>query len=322
MHYLVLNLLELVFQKQSFLCKSAFIGGVKNFLFEWKLRFDQIPSNESHPFLKFLENMVQELSIDVWNKCFPSSLHSVPPRFLSNLHLAVAKLQKSVLIGFENLYFFKRLSVTEINNSVFAAILSDIQNCTSLISQQPRQFGLHLTNEAWKQNLRFRLGLYPSGLLDNSVCICNEKPSANFRHIVGCTKFLQYRSVLNNAVRDVTYEMFKCYNFSCKVEPLLKHYSDNNLFNSRRGDLIAPFVDSSQVVDFTTVDPFASIYRDDVLVSSNGHLNKAEVRKRDKYAEILNDSNRNLLLEVYVCSFCLLELWQHWSVCLEFSQCC
>ncbi|KAL0208682.1 hypothetical protein P9112_011269 [Eukaryota sp. TZLM1-RC] len=88
--------------------------------------------------------------------------------------------------------------------------------------------------------------------------------------------------------------MFNCYNFNCKVEPLLKPYSDNNLFDSRQGDLIAPFVDSSQVVDdFTTVDPFASIYRDDVLVSSNGHLNKAEVRKRDKYTAILNDLNNN-----------------------------
>ncbi|KAL0209186.1 hypothetical protein P9112_011773 [Eukaryota sp. TZLM1-RC] len=89
--------------------------------------------------------------------------------------------------------------------------------------------------------------------------------------------------------------MFKCYNFSCKVEPLLKHYSDNNLFNSRRGDLIASFVDSSQVVvDFTTVDPVASIYRDDVVVSSNVHLNNSKVRKRDKYAELLTDLNRNL----------------------------
>ncbi|KAL0211243.1 hypothetical protein P9112_009541 [Eukaryota sp. TZLM1-RC] len=89
--------------------------------------------------------------------------------------------------------------------------------------------------------------------------------------------------------------MFKCYNFSCKVEPLLKHYGDNNLFNSRRGDLIAPFVDSSQVVvDFTTVDPFAFIYRNDVVLSTNGHLNKAEDRKRDKYTERLNDLNMNL----------------------------
>ncbi|KAL0218920.1 hypothetical protein P9112_004573 [Eukaryota sp. TZLM1-RC] len=283
------------FSKAEYLCKIAFIGGMKKFLFEWKLRFDHITLNESHLLLISLEHMVQELPVDVWNKCFPSSLPSVPSRSFTNLHLAVVKLQKSVLIGFEDLDFSERLSVTKINNLVFAAFLSDIQNCTSLISQQPRPFGLHLTNEAWKQNMRLRLGLYPSGLLDNSVCICNEKPTTNFRHIVSCKKFLQYRSVLHNAVRDVTYKMFKCYNFSCKVEPLLKHHSDNNLFNSRRGDLIAPFVDSSQVVvDFTTVDPFAFIYRDDVLLSANGHLNKAEDRKRHKYTEILNDLNKSL----------------------------
>ncbi|KAL0213913.1 hypothetical protein P9112_006097 [Eukaryota sp. TZLM1-RC] len=229
---------------------------MKNFLFEWKLRFDHIPLNESHPLLISLEKMVQELPVDIWNRSFPSSLPAVPSRSFTNLHLAVVKLQKSVLIGFEDLDFSKRLSVTKINNPVFAAFLSDIQNCTSLISQQPRPFGLHLTNEAWKQNMRLRLGMYPSGLLDNSNCICNKNLLPIFVIL----------SVLHNAVRDVTYEMFKCYNFSCKVEPLLKHYSDDNLFNSRRGDLIAPFVDSSQVVvDFTTVDPFALVYRDDVF---------------------------------------------------------
>ncbi|KAL0205118.1 hypothetical protein P9112_000425 [Eukaryota sp. TZLM1-RC] len=118
--------------------------------------------------------MVQELPVDIWNRSFPSSLPAVPSRSFTNLHLAVVKLQKSVLIGFEDLDFSKRLSVTKINNPVFAAFLADIQNCTSLISQQPRPFGLHLTNEAWKQNMRLRLGMYPSGLLDNSYCICNK----------------------------------------------------------------------------------------------------------------------------------------------------
>ncbi|KAL0208396.1 hypothetical protein P9112_010983 [Eukaryota sp. TZLM1-RC] len=169
MHFLVLNLVELIFQKQS-----AFIGNMKNFLFEWKRRFDHIPLNESHPLLILLENMVQELPVDGWNKCFPSILPSVPSRSFTNLHLAVVNLQKSVLIGFKNPDFSKQLGVTKINNPVFAAFLSDIQNCTSLISQQPRPFGLHLTNEAWKQNLRLRLGLYPSGLLDNSYCICKK----------------------------------------------------------------------------------------------------------------------------------------------------
>ncbi|KAL0206012.1 hypothetical protein P9112_001319 [Eukaryota sp. TZLM1-RC] len=204
--------------------------------------------------------MVQELPVDFWNRSFPSSLPAVPSRSFTNLHLAVVKLQKSVLIVFEDLDFSKRLSVTKINNPVFAAFVSDIQNCTSLISQQPRPFGLHLTNEAWKQNMLLRLGM----------------------------------SVLHNAVSDVAYEMFKCYNFSCKVKPLLKHYSDNYLFNSCRGDLIAPFLESSHVVvDFTTVETFAFIYRDDVLPSANGHLNKAEDRKKNKYTETLNDLNKN-----------------------------
>ncbi|KAL0209950.1 hypothetical protein P9112_010034 [Eukaryota sp. TZLM1-RC] len=252
--------------------------------------------------------MVQELPIDVWNKCFTSSLLSVPSRFLSNLHRAVVKLQKSVLIGFEDLDFSKRFSVTKINNPVFAAFLSDIQNCTSLISQQPRPFGLHLTNEAWKQNMRLKSGVHRSGILDNSVCMCNEKPTVNSRHTVSCKKFLQYRSALHNAVRDVTYEMSKCYNFSCKIEPLLKHYSDNNLFNSRRGDLIAPFVDSSQVVvDFTTVDSFAFIYRDDILKiglllscnevefdSTNEELDTPHSPNSAQYVEPQNRLNVNL----------------------------
>ncbi|KAL0207651.1 hypothetical protein P9112_012279 [Eukaryota sp. TZLM1-RC] len=179
------------FSKAEYLCKSAFIGGMKYFLFEWNLRFDHIPLNESHPLLISLEKMVQELPVDIWNRSFPSSLPAVPSRSFTNLHLAVVKLQKSVLIGFEDLDFSKRLSVTKINNPVFAAFLSDIKNCTSLIFQQPRPFGLHLTNEAWKQNMRLRLGMYPSGLLDNLYCICNKKPTANFRHIVSCQKFLQ-----------------------------------------------------------------------------------------------------------------------------------
>ncbi|KAL0242552.1 hypothetical protein GEMRC1_005115 [Eukaryota sp. GEM-RC1] len=89
--------------------------------------------------------------------------------------------------------------------------------------------------------------------------------------------------------------MFKSYNYSCKIEPLLKHYSDNNVFDSRRGDLIAPFLDSSQVVvDFTTVDPFAKVYQDSILNDSNGHLEKAEHRKCSNYAAALQKLNENL----------------------------
>ncbi|KAL0235937.1 hypothetical protein GEMRC1_002519 [Eukaryota sp. GEM-RC1] len=143
--------------------------------------------------------------------------------------------------------------------------------------------------------MRLRLGLFPSGLLNNSICVCDYRATATFRHVVSCKKFLQFRSVLHNAVRYVTYEMFKSYNYSCKIEPLLKHYSDNNVFHSRRGDLIAPFLDSSPVVvDFTTVDPFAKVYQDSILNDSNGHLEEAEQRKCSDYADALQKLNENL----------------------------
>ncbi|KAL0205992.1 hypothetical protein P9112_001299 [Eukaryota sp. TZLM1-RC] len=100
---------EVGFSKAEYLCKSAFIGGMRNFLFEWKHRFEHIPLNESNPLLISLEKMVQELPVDVWNRSFPSSLHAVPSRSFTNLHLAVVKLQKSFLIGFEDLDFLNDL---------------------------------------------------------------------------------------------------------------------------------------------------------------------------------------------------------------------
>ncbi|KAL0251831.1 hypothetical protein GEMRC1_001043 [Eukaryota sp. GEM-RC1] len=234
---------------------------MKNFLFESKLRFENIFDSVvdgSYALLSSLEKLVQGLPIEVWNKSFLKSVSSVPDRSIEFLPLAVVKLQNATLLGLEDLDFSKRLSATKIDNPVFAAFLCDIQQCSSFITQQPRPFGLHLNIDAWKQNMRLRLGLIPSSLLNNSICVCDNRSTATFCHVVSCKKFFQFRSVLYNAVRDVTYEMFKSYSYNCKIEPLLKHYSDNNVFDSRRGDLIAPFLDSSQVVvDFTTVDPFA-----------------------------------------------------------------
>ncbi|KAL0242620.1 hypothetical protein GEMRC1_005183 [Eukaryota sp. GEM-RC1] len=100
--------------------------------------------------------------------------------------------------------------------------------------------------------------------------------------------------------------MFKFYNYSCKIEPLLKHYSDNNVFDSRHGDLIASFLDSSQVVlDFTTVDPFAKVYQDSILNDSKGHLEKAEQRKCSNYADALQKLNENLYSKVLFVPFAI-----------------
>ncbi|KAL0249455.1 hypothetical protein GEMRC1_004687 [Eukaryota sp. GEM-RC1] len=89
--------------------------------------------------------------------------------------------------------------------------------------------------------------------------------------------------------------MFKSYNYSCNIEPLLRHYSDSNVFDSQRGDLIAPFLDSSQVVvDFTTDYPFAKVYKDSILNESNGHIEKAEQRKCSTCADVLKKLKQSL----------------------------
>ncbi|KAL0219647.1 hypothetical protein P9112_005300 [Eukaryota sp. TZLM1-RC] len=143
--------------------------------------------------------------------------------------------------------------------------------------------------------MRLRLGLFPSELLDNSVCCCVKRPKADFKHIVSCKKFLQFRSILHNSVRDVTYEMFRCHGVNGKIEPLLKHYSDNDIFNCRRGDLIVPFTNSSQaVVDFTTVDPCAEVYLSSVFNDQNSHLCQAEARKNQLYDEVMRNLDQNL----------------------------
>ncbi|KAL0249045.1 hypothetical protein GEMRC1_004279 [Eukaryota sp. GEM-RC1] len=65
----------------------------------------------------------------------------------------------------------------------------------------------------------------------------------------------------------------KCLNVNGKIGHLLKHYSDDNITNSRRGDFIVPYLDSCQgVIDFTTVDP----YLNSVSSATENSLSKAE----------------------------------------------
>ncbi|KAL0240925.1 hypothetical protein GEMRC1_006161 [Eukaryota sp. GEM-RC1] len=297
------------FSRAEYFCQSAYLGGLKNFLFEFRLRFSDVFSQiiaQNSVWLRPLDSVIQNLSADIWNKCFPKSISSIPDRSIEFLHLSVVKWQNCVLHGLEDLDFSKRLSVTKVNNPVFADFLLDLNNCSPFITQQPRPYGLHLNNEAWKLNMRLRLGLFPSELLANTMCCCDKRPKADFRHIVSCKKFLQFRSILHNAVRDVTYEMFKCHGFNGKIEPLLKHYSDDNITNSRRGDLIVPYLDSCQaVIDFTTVDPCAEVYLNSVSSDTENHLSKAEKRKISTYSDTMIKLNSNLYSSFKFISFAI-----------------
>ncbi|KAL0235447.1 hypothetical protein GEMRC1_002029 [Eukaryota sp. GEM-RC1] len=200
---------------------------MKNFLFEFKSRYGFLFNENlihSTPWLSSLVSVIDNLDLDIWNRGFSSHLPSIPEKSPLSLPLCVVKLQNKLLKAFENLDFENRFSVTKINNPVFAAFLNDIKNSTCLITQQPRPFGLHLSDAAWKLNMRLRL-------------------------------------VLHNAVRDVTFEMFEAHGFHAKVEPLFRKLSLDLINNSRRGDLHDPFVDSSQIIlDVTTVDPCALTY--------------------------------------------------------------
>ncbi|KAL0233188.1 hypothetical protein GEMRC1_011933 [Eukaryota sp. GEM-RC1] len=242
-----------------------------------------------------LVSVIDDLDLDIWNSCFPSHLPSIPEKSPLSLPLCVVKLQNKHLKAFENLDFENRFSITKINNPVFAAFLNDIKNSTCLITQQPRRFGLHLSDEAWKLNMRLRLGLFPAELLDSSECICSHRRIATFRHVINCPKFIQFRSVLHNAVRDVTFEMFKAHRFHAKVEPLCSKLGLDLINNSRRGDLHGPFVDSSQIIlDVTTVDPCAQTYVNGLNSKGFNHLETDEKRKIDLDSKDVAKLNQNL----------------------------
>ncbi|KAL0229471.1 hypothetical protein GEMRC1_014088 [Eukaryota sp. GEM-RC1] len=143
--------------------------------------------------------------------------------------------------------------------------------------------------------MRLCLGLIPSELLDNSECVCSNRRIATFRHVINCSKFIQFRSVLQNAVIDVTFGMFKTRGFRAKVEPIFSKLVLDLINNSRRGDLHVPFIDSSQIIlDVTTVDPCAQTYVNGSSLKGFNHLKTAESRRIDWYFKGVAKRNQNL----------------------------
>ncbi|KAL0226325.1 hypothetical protein P9112_013649 [Eukaryota sp. TZLM1-RC] len=102
------------FHKSKYLCKAAFIGGGKNFVFEFLKRF---PENQHlieccvSDYLVSLQSEIECISPHIWSKCFPADIQEIPPRSLISLKFAYAKLQKKILKVFENLDFTVRLSL-------------------------------------------------------------------------------------------------------------------------------------------------------------------------------------------------------------------
>ncbi|KAL0208478.1 hypothetical protein P9112_011065 [Eukaryota sp. TZLM1-RC] len=195
------------FHKSSYLCEAAFIGGGKNFIYEFVNRFPE----KIHPiencgssYLFSLQQEIETLSPNIWAKCFPSDIVELPSRSLLSLPLTFAKLQKKILKVLENLDYIVRLSLAKENNPVFANFSIDLEDsCSScLISQIPNIYGLLLNDHQWTTAMRMRCFLWPCSLPNDLICRC--KSVVTLSHILNCKYFITYRSIVHDSVRKLS----------------------------------------------------------------------------------------------------------------------
>ncbi|KAL0239454.1 hypothetical protein GEMRC1_009562 [Eukaryota sp. GEM-RC1] len=104
-------------------------------------------------------DLVSSLSPEMWESLFPAHLKETPLRNNSSLPSAVCKLQNKLTKEFELLDFNNRISLAKTNSPKFAAFLIDLCNSgpSVYISQIPKVFGLHLSDEAWMINMRLHM---------------------------------------------------------------------------------------------------------------------------------------------------------------------
>ncbi|KAL0246825.1 hypothetical protein GEMRC1_008031 [Eukaryota sp. GEM-RC1] len=167
------------FTSSKWWTKSAFIGGGKNFVFEFCRRY---PSQENllvstNSF--FLVNLRSELSLissDLWQTCFPADICEIPERCVTSLKYALKKLQKHLLKYFECLDVKIRLGSAKENNPAFANFLIDLKDSSSvaLINQIPQIYGLLLNDHQWTTTFRLRCFLWPSNFPNDLQCKCGE----------------------------------------------------------------------------------------------------------------------------------------------------
>ncbi|KAL0209138.1 hypothetical protein P9112_011725 [Eukaryota sp. TZLM1-RC] len=73
------------FNSSKYLTKAAFIGGGKNFVFEFSRRYpfaENLLETTNSLFLDNLREEISSLSPDLWQSCFPISIQEIPDRSL------------------------------------------------------------------------------------------------------------------------------------------------------------------------------------------------------------------------------------------------
>ncbi|KAL0206801.1 hypothetical protein P9112_012512 [Eukaryota sp. TZLM1-RC] len=271
-----------------YLCKAAFIGGGKNFIYEFLNRFPEkihLIENCGSSYLISLQQEIETLSPNIWAQCFPSDIVELPSRSLLSLPLTFAKLQKKILKVLENLDYIVRLSLAKEKNPVFANFLIDLEDsCSScLISQIPNIYGLLLNDHQWTTAMRMRCFLWPCSLPNDLIYRC--KSVVTLSHILNCKYFITYRSIVHDSVRDQLYAMCKSFNIEAFIEPLVRKLSSDQTDDSFGIDGVL------NVVDVVSVDVCKNSAAR-LVYSADSPLSNAEKKKIKKYEEPLAQLGR------------------------------
>ncbi|KAL0206147.1 hypothetical protein P9112_001454 [Eukaryota sp. TZLM1-RC] len=202
------------FNSSKYLTKAAFIGGGKNFVFEFCRRYpfaENLLETTNSLFLDNLREEISSLSPDLWQSCFPISIQEIPDRSLYSLKFALKKLQRHLLKKFESKDFIVRLSTAKKENPAFANFLIDLKDSSSavLINQVPQIYGLLLNDDQWTTAMRMRCYLWPCNLPNDLFCKCGA--GLTLSHLFNCNRFISYRSTFHDAVRDQIHAMCNSY---------------------------------------------------------------------------------------------------------------
>ncbi|KAL0209439.1 hypothetical protein RCL1_007807 [Eukaryota sp. TZLM3-RCL] len=212
------------FTSSKYLTKAAFLGGAKNFIYEFSKRYtDRLHLyTTSSSYLIALRREVTNLAPSIWSECFPSDIEEIPVREVLFLNLAFKKLQQKLVKVFEQQDFNVRLSLAKNNNPAFANFLLDLSNSTAsaFFRKIPQVYGLLLNDHQWTTTMRLRCFLWPYNLPQN--LICKRGKPLSFNHLLNCNHFIMYRSMLHDAVRDQIHAMAKSYKIESFIEPLLR----------------------------------------------------------------------------------------------------
>ncbi|KAL0227004.1 hypothetical protein P9112_014328 [Eukaryota sp. TZLM1-RC] len=160
------NLGGIGFTKSSILCQSAFLGGGKNFIYEFCRGF----ADDSHlsvpscsPYLNELSCELDRLPPQIWTKCFPQSIQEIPNRSNFNLQFCYKKFQQKLSKIFESLDFDVRLSLAKKKNPVLQ-IFYKISTSSALVTTIPQVYGTLFTDSAWTLNMRLHSSIWPNNL--------------------------------------------------------------------------------------------------------------------------------------------------------------